>query len=36
MTLEVHGSNESAKRLYARFGFEGWSSPTLFVAKALG
>jgi GNAT superfamily N-acetyltransferase len=35
MTLEVHGTNESAKRLYARFGFEGWTPPTLFVAKPL-
>ncbi|MCP4904558.1 MAG: GNAT family N-acetyltransferase [bacterium] len=35
MTLEVHDSNEAAKRLYARFGFEGWSSPTLFVSKPL-
>lgn len=35
MTLEVHDTNEGAKRLYARFGFEGWSSPTLFVSKRL-
>ncbi len=35
VTLEVHDSNESAKRLYARFGFEGWTPPTLFVAKPL-
>lgn len=35
MTLEVHDSNEGAKRLYARLGFEGWSPPTLFVAKPL-
>lgn len=33
MTLGVHGTNEAAKRLYARFGFEGWSSPTLFVCE---
>jgi ribosomal protein S18 acetylase RimI-like enzyme len=35
MTLEVHDTNEAAKRLYARFGFEGWASPTLFVSKPL-
>jgi ribosomal protein S18 acetylase RimI-like enzyme len=35
MTLEVHDSNESAKRLHARFGFEGWTPSTLFVSKAL-
>ena len=35
MTLEVHDTNEAAKRLYARFGFEGWTSPTLFVSKPL-
>jgi len=35
MTLEVHNTNEAAKRLYARFGFEGWTSPTLFVSKPL-
>jgi ribosomal protein S18 acetylase RimI-like enzyme len=35
LTLEVHESNEGAKRLYARFGFEGWEEPTLFVAKPL-
>ena len=35
MTLEVHDTNEAAKRLYARYGFEGWSPPTLFVAKSL-
>jgi ribosomal protein S18 acetylase RimI-like enzyme len=35
MTLEVHDSNEGAKRLYARFGFEGWSPLTLFVSKSL-
>lgn len=35
ITLEVHDSNEGAKRLYARAGFEGWESPTWFVAKPL-
>lgn len=35
MTLEVHDTNEAAKRLYARFGFEGWTPPTVFVAKPL-
>jgi len=35
MTLEVHDSNEAAKRLYARFGFESWAPPTLFVSKPL-
>lgn len=35
LTLEVHASNESAKRLYARFGFVGWAPSTLFVSKAL-
>jgi ribosomal protein S18 acetylase RimI-like enzyme len=35
ITLEVHDSNEGAKRLYARFGFEGWEPPTFFVAKPL-
>jgi len=35
MTLEVRDTNESAKRLYARFGFEGWEPSTLFVAKPL-
>ena len=35
LTLEVHDSNDGAKRLYAKFGFEGWSSPTLFVSKPL-
>jgi ribosomal protein S18 acetylase RimI-like enzyme len=35
MTLEVHDANEGAKRLYARFGFEGWSPPTFFVSKPL-
>ena len=35
MTLEVHDSNEGAKRLYARAGFEGWESPTWSVTKML-
>ena len=35
ITLEVHDSNEDAKRLYARAGFEGWDSPTWSVTKML-
>jgi ribosomal protein S18 acetylase RimI-like enzyme len=35
ITLEVNDSNEAAKRLYARVGFEGWESPTWSVAKPL-
>ncbi len=35
MTLEVHDSNHAARRLYSRFGFEGWSPPTFFVSKPL-
>ena len=35
LTLEVHDTNEGAKRLYRRFGFEGWESQTLFVSKSL-
>ena len=35
LTLEVHDSNEAAKRLYARFGFEFRGPPTCFVAKPL-
>jgi ribosomal protein S18 acetylase RimI-like enzyme len=35
MTLEVHVTNESAMRLYERFGFEGWNPSTLFVSKPL-
>lgn len=35
MTLEVHATNEGARRLYARFGYEGWEPPTFFVAKPL-
>jgi ribosomal protein S18 acetylase RimI-like enzyme len=35
ITLEVHDTNEGAKRLYREVGFEGWSSPTWFVTKPL-
>lgn len=35
VTLEVHDSNEGAKRLYASQGFGPWDSPTLFVSKDL-
>ena len=35
LTLEVHGSNEGAMRLYRRFGFGPWDAPTLFVTKPL-
>ena len=35
MTLEVHDSNDGAKRLYRRFGFGPWDLPTLFVSKPL-
>jgi ribosomal protein S18 acetylase RimI-like enzyme len=35
MTLEVHETNEAARRLYARFGFEGWDPATVFVSKPL-
>jgi ribosomal protein S18 acetylase RimI-like enzyme len=35
ITLEVHDTNEGAKRLYREVGFEGWSPPTLFVSKPL-
>jgi ribosomal protein S18 acetylase RimI-like enzyme len=35
MTLEVHDTNEGAKRLYRRFGFGPWGLPTLFVSKPL-
>jgi len=35
ITLEVNDSNDAAKRLYARVGFEGWEAPTLSVAKPL-
>lgn len=35
LTLEVHETNEAARRLYARFGFEGWAPATYFVSKPL-
>lgn len=35
VTLEVHDSNEGAKRLYRRTGFGPWDEPTLFVTKLL-
>jgi ribosomal protein S18 acetylase RimI-like enzyme len=35
MTLEVRDTKKAAKRLYARFGFEGWKSPTFFAQKPL-
>lgn len=35
LTLEVHDSNDGAKRLYRRFGFGPWDSTTLFVSKPL-
>lgn len=35
ITLEVHDSNEGAKRLYAESGFGPWDTPTLFVTKPL-
>lgn len=35
LTLEVHSTNDGASRLYARFGFGPWDSPTLFVTKPL-
>jgi ribosomal protein S18 acetylase RimI-like enzyme len=35
MTLEVHDTNDGAKRLYRRFGFGPWDLPTLFVSKPL-
>jgi len=35
LTLEVHDTNEGAKRLYRRAGFGNWDPPTLFVTKAL-
>ena len=35
ITLEVNDSNDGAKRLYKRAGFEGWESPTWSVAKPL-
>jgi ribosomal protein S18 acetylase RimI-like enzyme len=36
ITLEVHETNHGARRLYERFGFGPWRSPTLFVTKPLG
>ena len=35
ITLEVHDTNEAAKRLYSRSGFGPWDPPTLFVTKPL-
>ena len=35
LTLEVHASNEGAIRLYQRFGFGSWDTPTYFVTKPL-
>jgi len=35
ITLEVHDTNEGAKRLYRSFGFGPWEPPTLFVTKSL-
>ncbi|MAG32004.1 MAG: GNAT family N-acetyltransferase [Deltaproteobacteria bacterium] len=35
ITLEVHDTNEEAKRLYRSLGFGPWESPTLFVSKPL-
>jgi ribosomal protein S18 acetylase RimI-like enzyme len=35
ITLEVHDTNEGAKRLYESFGFGPWDVPTLFVTKPL-
>jgi ribosomal protein S18 acetylase RimI-like enzyme len=35
LTLEVHGTNASAQRLYERFGFGPWSNPAIYVAKPL-
>jgi ribosomal protein S18 acetylase RimI-like enzyme len=35
LTLEVHASNQGAMRLYRRFGFGPWDTPTLFVTKPL-
>lgn len=35
ITLEVHDSNERAKRLYRASGFGPWEPPTLFVTKPL-
>ena len=35
VTLEVHDTNEGAKRLYERSGFGPWETPTFFVTKPL-
>lgn len=35
LTLEVHSTNEGARRLYERFGFGPWSDPSLYAAKPL-
>jgi ribosomal protein S18 acetylase RimI-like enzyme len=35
LTLEVHDTNERAKRLYRQIGFGPWDVPTLFVTKPL-
>jgi ribosomal protein S18 acetylase RimI-like enzyme len=35
LTLEVHATNVGAMRLYRRFGFGPWDTPTLFVTKPL-
>ena len=35
ITLEVHDTNEGAKRLYGSFGFGPWEPPTLFVTRTL-
>lgn len=35
VTLEVHDTNDGAKRLYERHGFGPWEPPTLFVSKPL-
>jgi ribosomal protein S18 acetylase RimI-like enzyme len=35
LTLEVHDTNDGAKRLYADVGFGPWDTPTLFVTRPL-
>lgn len=35
ITLEVHETNEGARRLYRRLGFGPWDPATLFVSKTL-
>ena len=35
LTLEVHDTNQNAKRLYERLGFGPWSPATIFVTKRL-